>query len=167
MVRGPLLRRAFPYGSLPVRTRCLTLLAVVLVAATGARGADRVETKRAPARAGRSPARPGRQPRSTIAVPAPALSAVVPNPVVTPWIGSCRVGSMRPFESLESGVFDYCRGHLRYEPGALDCYHFIDEVCELLDPTTGEWFDTHSPEGREVFVCPDAPEPPVCPRLGP
>jgi hypothetical protein len=96
-----------------------------------------------------------------------ASGAALPRAVVPPQVGACWVGVRRPFASLRSGVFDYCRGHLRYAPGTLDCYHFVDEVCELLDPITGEWFDTHSPEGRDVFVCPDGPEPPVCPRLGP
>jgi hypothetical protein len=80
-------------------------------------------------------------------------------------VGSCWVAGYRPFESLKYGVFDYCRGHLQYEPRALDCYHFVEQTCEVLDPTTGEWFDTHGAGGRELFSCPDGPEPPVCPRF--
>lgn len=72
----------------------------------------------------------------------------------------------RYFESLKYGVFDYCRGHLRYQRGALDCYYFAEEVCWVFLPGNDEWTQTHSVGPSTRFPCPDAPEPPVCPRLG-
>jgi hypothetical protein len=72
---------------------------------------------------------------------------------------------VRLFRSLASGTVDYCRGHLRYVPGALDCFRVVDRVCSVFLPATAEWTDTRLPRVRIPFACPDAPEPPVCRRL--
>lgn len=89
----------------------------------------------------------------------------VPGIVVAPGIVTeCREKA-RLFQSLTSGTVDYCRGHLRYVPGALDCYQVIDRVCWVFLPATGEWTDTYSPRERLPFPCPAAPVPPVCRRL--
>ena len=90
-----------------------------------------------------------------VPVPVPDASAVVTD---------CRE-NVRLFDSLAAGTFDYCRGHLRYAPGALDCYRLIDRVCLVYLPASGEFTDTHSPQTRYPFPCPDGPAPPVCRRL--
>jgi hypothetical protein len=69
------------------------------------------------------------------------------------------------FQSFVSGTVDYCRGHLRYVPGALDCYQVVERVCSVFLPASAEWTDTYYPRARVPFPCPDAPEPPVCRRL--
>lgn len=69
------------------------------------------------------------------------------------------------FQSFVSGTVDYCRGHLRYVRGALDCYQVIDRVCSVFLPASAEWTDTYYPRAHIPFPCPDAPEPPVCRRL--
>jgi hypothetical protein len=71
----------------------------------------------------------------------------------------------RLFESLGSGTLDYCRRHLRYVPGALDCYRVIDRVCTIFVPATGEWTEARTPRARLAFPCPRGPLPPVCRRL--
>ena len=70
----------------------------------------------------------------------------------------------RLFDSLRNGTVNYCRGHLRYEPGALDCYFVADQACWVLLPSR-EWIQTRSVGSPIAFPCPDAPEPPFCPRL--
>jgi hypothetical protein len=72
---------------------------------------------------------------------------------------------VRLFDSLAAGTFDYCRGHLRYVPGALDCYRLIDRVCLVYLPMSGELTDARYPRARYPFACPDGPAPPVCRRL--
>ena len=73
----------------------------------------------------------------------------------------------RSFEDAaqSAGVVDYCRGHLGYAPGAPDCYAFADEVCTVYLPANDAWTETRRTLPGEAFPCPDAPEPPVCPRL--
>ena len=89
----------------------------------------------------------------------------VPGLVTVPgFITECREDA-RLFQSLGSGTVDYCRGHLRYVPGTLDCYRVIDRVCSVFLPATAEWTDTYFPRARIPFPCPDAPMPPVCRRL--
>jgi len=109
-----------------------------------------------------APARPGTAPAVAPApAPAPPVIAVaVPTAVVTDcW------EDVRLFYSLGGGTVDYCRGHLGYEPGALDCYQFADRVCSLVSVATGEWSETRSSRPGAVFPCPDESAPPVCPRL--
>jgi hypothetical protein len=89
----------------------------------------------------------------------PAL--LVPAPGI---VTECRE-DVRLFDSLSSGTVDYCRRHLRYVPGALDCYQVIDRVCWVFVPAIAEWTDTYSPRTRIAFPCPDGPVPPVCRRL--
>lgn len=69
------------------------------------------------------------------------------------------------FRNLTSGVTDYCRGHLGYAPGALDCYQFTEQVCQVFLPDTIQWVETRQPVLPTVFPCPHAPQPSVCPRL--
>jgi hypothetical protein len=71
----------------------------------------------------------------------------------------------RWFESLRHGVFDYCRRHLRYRPGELECYYVGQEICWVWLPASAEWVQTHRDGPATVFPCPYGPEPPVCPRL--
>jgi hypothetical protein len=97
-----------------------------------------------------APAARAHQP--TLLLPAPGI------------VTECRE-DVRLFQSLASGTVDYCRAHLRYVPGALDCYRVIDRVCWVFLPATSEWTDTYSPRARIPFPCPDAPVPPVCRRL--
>jgi len=93
---------------------------------------------------------------------APIFPLVGPLPVVT----GCRL-EPRLFHSLKTGWIDYCRGHLGYAPGALDCYNFTDQVCTVFLPATQRWTESRQESPPVVFPCPDAPEPPSCPRLGP
>ena len=95
-------------------------------------------------------------------VVAPAFPVITPYPVVT----GCRV-EPRLFHSLKTGWVDYCRGHLGYVPGAFDCYNFTDQVCTVFLPATQRWTESRQESVPVVFPCPDAPEPPSCPRLGP
>ena len=68
------------------------------------------------------------------------------------------------FETRE-GPVAYCRGHLRYEPGALDCYTLAQQVCLVLEPFSQTWSEQREELRSEVFPCPEGPKPPVCPRL--
>jgi hypothetical protein len=89
---------------------------------------------------------------------------VLPAQSVPPVVTECWE-DVRLFETLAAGTFDYCRGHLRYAPGALDCYRLIDRVCLVYLPLTGELTDARSPRTRYAFACPVGPAPPVCRRL--
>jgi hypothetical protein len=80
-------------------------------------------------------------------------------------IGSCWL-EPRLFRSFTVGIVDYCRGHLAYRRGALDCYWIAEEVCTVFLPESFTWTETRRPVVPPVvFPCPDAPEPPVCPRM--
>jgi hypothetical protein len=103
-----------------------------------------------------APAEPLNRRPNVVVVPA------LPTPVPVPT--SCWI-QPRYFESLKTGVFEYCRGHLRYQPGKLDCYYFAEEVCWVFLPGNEEWTQTHNVGPSTRFPCPDGPEPPVCPRL--
>jgi hypothetical protein len=88
-------------------------------------------------------------------------TAVKPGPVAT----SCWP-ALRLFDSLATGTTDFCRGHLAYTPGALDCYRFLDHVCAVFLPASNAFVETRRPVSEPlVFPCPDGPEPPVCRRL--
>jgi hypothetical protein len=96
-----------------------------------------------------------------LARPAAAQGPLLPFPEV---VTGCWEDA-RLFESLRSGTLDYCRRHLRYVPGALDCYRVIDRVCTVFVPATGEWTEARAPRARIAFPCPRGPLPPVCRRL--
>jgi hypothetical protein len=102
----------------------------------------------APARAGQFPA------------PPPAVAG----PVLPAFPTSCYL-NVRLFRTLRYGPIDYCRESLRYEPGALECYQFTDQVCTVFLPQSGGFTETRSLVHSYAFRCPDGPEPPVCPRL--
>ncbi len=72
---------------------------------------------------------------------------------------------VRLFPSLSAGNFDYCRAHLRYVRGALDCWQIVDRVCLVWLPGSAEWTEARSTRTRVPLACPDGPEPPVCRRL--
>jgi hypothetical protein len=72
---------------------------------------------------------------------------------------------VRLFPSLSSGNFDYCRSHLRYVPGALECFQVVDRVCLVWVPGSTDWTEARSTRARVSLPCPDGPEPPVCRRL--
>ena len=92
-------------------------------------------------------------------LPAAAGAQGIPPALVECW------EDVRLFESLATGTVDYCRDHLRYTPGALDCQRLIDRVCSVVLPVTGEWTELRQPRTRLRFACPDGPPPPVCRRL--
>jgi hypothetical protein len=72
----------------------------------------------------------------------------------------------RVFDSLRLGPVTYCRRRMAYTPGALDCYQFTDQVCTVLLPASAALTEMRLPVAPHLFPCPDAPEPPMCPRLG-
>jgi len=72
---------------------------------------------------------------------------------------------VRLFPRLAGGNFDYCRSHLRYVPGALDCYQIVDRVCLVWLPGSSEWTEARSTREHIPIPCPEGPEPPVCRRL--
>ena len=84
-------------------------------------------------------------------VPAPQLSSYC-------WV------DVRLFETLRLGPVDFCRRNLRYRPGRLECYRFIDQVCQTWVPGSG-WVTSRGSLDVQVFPCPRGPEPPVCRRL--
>lgn len=90
----------------------------------------------------------------------PPLPLPRPDAVVT----SCWL-EPRWFETLRSGPLDYCRKHLRFRPGKLDCYAFTDEICWAYVADSREWTQLRGGGSPQLFVCPEGPEPPVCPRL--
>lgn len=96
----------------------------------------------------------------------PLVRPGVPTDPFAPVLVSCWLEA-RLFESLRTGPVDFCRGHLRYRPGALDCARFVDQVCWVYLPAQAEYTLTRTPNLRAAVVCPPGPEPPVCPRLGP
>jgi hypothetical protein len=72
------------------------------------------------------------------------------------------------FRSLRYGDFDYCRLHLRYHPGKVDCLRILAPTCNVLQP--GKPHRTFlGPEDfllagqAERIVCPPGPPPPSCP----
>src|SRR5262249_28423979 len=71
---------------------------------------------------------------------------------------------VRLFNTLRLGPVDFCRRNLRYRPGTLECYRFLDQVCMTFVPSSG-WVTSRSPVDTQVLACPDGPEPPVCRRL--
>jgi hypothetical protein len=95
------------------------------------------------------------------ATPVPAPLQVVPTPVPAPsycWL------DVRLFYTLRLGPVPLCRRHLRYRPGALECYQFLDNVCATFVPSSG-WLQSRSPISTQVVECPAGPEPPVCRAL--
>lgn len=93
----------------------------------------------------------------------PVPVPVVPVPVPVPPPSSCWV-DVRLFETLRLGPVDFCRRNLRYRPGKLECYRFIDQVCMTWVPGGG-WVSSRGSIDVQVFPCPGGPEPPVCRRL--
>jgi len=108
----------------------------------------------------RHPAAAPAPPPAHSAPPASRPVAALPAAIVT----GCRLDA-HPFRGLQVGFADYCRGHLGYAPGAPDCYTFADEVCTVFVPADAAWAETRRVLAAAVFPCPEAPEPPVCPRL--
>ena len=79
-------------------------------------------------------------------------------PVVT----NCRTET-ETFSSLKTGAVDFCKKHMKYAPGTLDCYTFEVQVCDLFQPATQQWTQNRQPLAPRVFECPEEPEPPLCP----
>jgi hypothetical protein len=90
--------------------------------------------------------------------PAPPQSHALTVPGGEP--GYCWT-DIRVFYTLRYGPVAFCRRNLRYRPGALECYQFIDRVCATPDPLNG-WVNSSSPLDAQVFPCPAGIEPPVC-----
>ena len=85
---------------------------------------------------------------------------VVPDP---PLSSLCWV-DIRLFDTLRLGPVDFCRRRMRYRPGALECYRFIDQVCMTWVPGGG-WVTSRGSLDVQVIPCPHGPEPPMCRRL--
>jgi hypothetical protein len=98
-------------------------------------------------------------PPNATPVPVP----VVPVPVPVPAPSYCWL-DVRLFHTLRLGPVDFCRRNLRYRPGALECYQFLDQVCATYVPASG-WVTGRNVVNTQVFACPEGPEPPVCRRL--
>ena len=149
----------------PVLLLVLPLGGMLLLGAAAA-----AENHPQPKPASRHPASPAPAP-SPHPSPAPAARPVASRPAGHPIAGQPAVVvtgcwlDAHPFRGLAVGFVDYCRGHLGYAPGAPDCYTFADEVCTVFVPEDAGWAETRRVLAAEVFPCPDAPEPPVCPRL--
>ena len=79
-------------------------------------------------------------------------------PVVT----NCRIEA-RTFSSLKTGEVDFCRRHMKYAPGAVDCYRFEAQVCDVFQPTTQQWTENRQVLPPSVLECPEEIEPPLCP----
>ena len=86
-------------------------------------------------------------------------------PLVAPWVKTSCWIEPRWFESLRSGPVDYCKKSLRYRPGRLDCLAFTDEVCWAFNRVTGDYQQLRNVGRESLIICPEAPEPPTCPRL--
>jgi hypothetical protein len=84
-------------------------------------------------------------------------------PLPVPTLGCWE--AVRLFSTLGAGNFGYCRGHLRYSPGALDCFQIVDRVCLVYLPGSVDWTEVRNPRAHIPIVCPRGPEPPVCRRL--
>jgi hypothetical protein len=68
------------------------------------------------------------------------------------------------FHSLKYGDFDFCRGHLRYTPGAFDCLRIVASTCNVWWPERRHWEWRRGLAGTsERIVCPPGPPPPTCP----
>jgi hypothetical protein len=104
-----------------------------------------------------------------LAGPAEALDPLAPpqsrgvllGPLPEP--GGCGV-ELRVFYSLRLGPVAFCRRHLRYRPGTLECYQFSELVCPGLDAVDGPVGSRRAIDA-EVFPCPVGPAPPVCRTL--
>lgn len=69
----------------------------------------------------------------------------------------------QPFSSLRTGAVNFCKKHMKYAPGALDCSTFETEICEIFQPTTQQWTQNRRPLRPRVIECPEEIEPPLCP----
>jgi hypothetical protein len=85
---------------------------------------------------------------------------IVPGGVVNP---SYCWPEVKLFDSLRSGPVDFCRKHLAYRPGRLECAQVEENVCWVLLGT--QWAQTRTPVTHRVLACPEGPQPPVCPRM--
>jgi hypothetical protein len=94
----------------------------------------------------------------------PARAQLPPPELLPPVVFECWP-DVRLFQSFTAGTTDYCRTHLRYVPGALECYQLFDQVCSVYLPASGEWTELRRPRSRVPIPCPDGPEPPMCRRL--
>ena len=72
---------------------------------------------------------------------------------------------VRLFRTLRNGNFPYCRQNLRYRPGALECFQITEQVCDVIPAGSALPVRTTSVVNKQVIVCPDGPQPPVCRRL--
>jgi hypothetical protein len=96
------------------------------------------------------------------AAPPPPVAPVAP---LTPWVTTSCWVEPRWFETLRNGPVDFCKRSLRFRPGQIDCLAFTDEICWAFRSDTGEWTQLRNPGRENLIVCPDAPEPPTCPRM--
>lgn len=111
---------------------------------------------------------------SAAAAPARAQVVVV-DPLTGAWIDPLFYcpGELAVFSSLKHGSFDYCRQHLRYAPGSLDCLQIIIPTCNLSFLLRQPGLAIQSEEDRvrgghgERIVCPEGPPPPMCPASFP
>ena len=87
-----------------------------------------------------------------------------PPPRLAPVVTDCWTETQH-FYSLKTGDLDYCRGHMKYVPGAPDCYTFEVKVCQIFDPTNNQWSQSRQPFPPQVFECQDEAKPPLCPSM--
>ena len=68
------------------------------------------------------------------------------------------------FNSLKYGDFDFCRLHLRYKPGAIDCLRIVVTTCNAIEPDGQQRRLRQESDGQaQRIVCPPGPPPPSCP----
>ncbi|TMA71257.1 MAG: hypothetical protein E6J69_00085 [Deltaproteobacteria bacterium] len=137
-------------------------LAGMLVLGAAAAAENHPQPKPASRHPPAPPPRPSPAPAVRPGPAPPAHRPVARQPAVI--VTDCWLDA-HPFRGLAVGFVDYCRGHLGYAPGAPDCYTFADEVCTVFVPGDAAWAETRRVLPADVFPCPEAPEPPVCPRL--
>ena len=101
----------------------------------------------------------GNESGHTQTFPGRALQAPM---VQEPFITNCRTEA-RTFFSFKTGEVDLCRRHMKYAPGALDCYRFETYVCDVFQPTTQQWMENRQVLPPSVLGCPEEIEPPLCP----
>lgn len=95
----------------------------------------------------------------------PRVIPGAPGTPLAPWATTSCWIEARWFETLRSGPVDYCKRSLRYRPGRVDCLAYTDEICWAVHRDTGEWTQLRNAGRETLFVCPEGPEPPTCPRL--
>jgi hypothetical protein len=97
---------------------------------------------------------------AAVALSASATAAPASFPSLYPFCTE----QVQVFSSLRHGEFDYCRLHLRYVPGSIDCLRIVATACNAWVPEGQATVLRQGLDGRaERIVCPPGPPPPSCP----